>query len=243
MLKIDVITIFPEIFNDFLETSIIKRAQDKQIVELKITDLRKYAIDKQKKVDDEAYGGGAGMVLKPEPVIRAIRDLKKDSTRVILLSPQGTVFKQQFANNYAKADHLILVCGRYEGFDERILGFVDDEVSLGDFVLNGGEVPAMVVIEAVTRLLPEVLGNKESFLADSFYEKNILDYPHYTRPFEFENLKVPDVLVSGNHANIAAWREQQALLNTFKKRPELLRKEQVKKIKQIQEIGMDKELD
>jgi tRNA (guanine37-N1)-methyltransferase len=234
--RIHIVTIFPELFTSFLETSFIKKSQLLQNnlkVEFVIYNLRDFAFDKHKKVDDEPYGGGCGMILKPEPIFYAIRHIKKniekkeriESTRTILLSPQGKIFDQNIAKTFANIDrinNLILICGRYEGFDERVLSIVDEEISIGNFVLNGGELPAMVIAEAVIRLLPGILGNENSYKNDSFYnENNLLDYPQFTRPSNFENLEVPEILLSGDHKKIKEWRKEQAFLNTHKKRPDL----------------------
>ena len=236
MYFIDIITIFPNIFNDFLETSIVKRAQEKLEVKICIHNLRDYTDDTYSKVDDEPYGGGAGMVMKPEPIIRAIRALRKEGTKVILLSPQGKVFSQAKANDFAfNSDHLLLICGRYEGFDERVINFVDEELSLGDFVLSGGEIPAMAVIEAVTRLLPDVISSKDSFLEDSFFNKNYLDYPQYTRPADFEGLRVPEVLTNGDHQKILDWRNRHSLLNTYAKRKDLLSDKEIQEVERLKE--------
>lgn len=235
MYRIDIITIFPEMFDNFLKISFIKKAQDKKKLVFDIYNLRDFSTDKHKKVDDEPFGGGAGMILKPEPIFAAIRHIKTKSSskpHIILLTPQGNVFNQQKAKKFAeKHKHLVFVCGRYEGFDERVLEMIDEELSIGDFVLSGGEIPAMVVSEAIVRLLPDVIGKKASFENDSFYGK-YLDYPQYTRPAEFEGLKVPDVLINGNHKEIKKWRKEKAILNTYKKRPDLLTKEEIERIKE-----------
>ncbi len=231
--QIYIITIFPELFNDFFETSFIKRARQNNILKIDVYNLRDFALDKHKKVDDEPFGGGGGMIMKPEPIFYAIRHIKNnvikediDKTKTVLLTPQGRVFNQSIAKDFANnVNNLILICGRYEGFDERVLEIVDEELSIGDFVLNGGEIPAMVVSEAIVRLLPGVLGNNKSFEQDSFYDDvKLLDYPQYTRPAKFENFVVPEVLLTGDHKNIEKWRKEQSLLNTYKKRPDLLKK-------------------
>ena len=235
MYVIDIITIFPEIFENFLKTSIVKRAQDKKKVKFNIYNLRDFCLGKHKIVDDEPYGGGAGMVLKPDPIIRAVRELRARAAAdinpyVVLLTPQGNLFKQQTAMRFSREQkHLILICGRYEGFDERVLTVVDEEISIGDFVLNGGEIPAMAISEAIVRLIPDVLTRKESFENDSFFNK-YLDYPQYTRPVDFEGNVVPQVLVSGHHEEIAKWRQKQAKLNTYRKRPDLLEKQELEEI-------------
>ena len=226
MYYFDIITIFPELFNSFFETSILKRAQLKNKAIFSIHNLRDYTSDRYRTVDDAPYGGGAGMVMKPDPIFNALDALKskyrKNKTKIVLLSPQGTIFKQSIAVNFAKNyNHLIFICGRYEGIDERVKAVIDQELSIGDYVLSGGEVPALVVIETVVRLIPGVLGNKESYENDSFYKK-FLDYPQYTRPDQYKGFHVPDVLLSGNHNKIKEWRKKQALLNTYNKRPDIL---------------------
>lgn len=209
---IDIITLFPDIFKGFLEGSIIKRAQNKGLVEINLHNLRDYTLDKHKKVDDRPYGGGPGMVLMVEPVCRVIESLEKKGRagfHKVLLTPQGRSFQQSVAQELVEKQGLILLCGHYEGFDERIRTLFDwDEVSIGNFVLTGGEIPAMVITDAVTRLIPDVLGNAESVKHESFTEKNELDHPHYTRPRVFRKQTVPEVLVSGNHAKIKEWRTQ-----------------------------------
>jgi tRNA (guanine37-N1)-methyltransferase len=233
--RIDIITIFPEIFENFLKTSFIKKAQDKKKIIFDIHNLRNFCTDKHRKVDDEPFGGGAGMILKPEPIFSAIRHIKQQSNSnpyIILLTPQGNVFNQSKARHFVEEHkHLVFVCGRYEGFDERICELIDEELSIGDFVLSGGEIPSMVVCEAIVRLLPDVIGKKASFENDSFYDR-YLDYPQYTRPAEFEGLKVPEVLINGNHKEIEKWRKEKAILNTYKKRPDLLTKEEIERIKE-----------
>lgn len=226
MLKIDVITLFPGIFLSPLSESIIKRAVDKKLIEIRIVNLRDYALDKHKVTDDYPFGGGGGMVLKPEPVFGAVEDMKGNDSeaRVILLSPQGKLFSQEVAEELSKQKHIILICGRYEGVDERVREYlVDDEISIGDYILTGGEIPALVIMDAVTRLIPAVLGNESSRINESF-SSGILDYPDYTRPAIFRDKKVPEVLVSGDHNKINIWRRQQALRKTYEKRKDLLEK-------------------
>jgi tRNA (guanine37-N1)-methyltransferase len=220
---IQILTLFPEMFEGPFGQSILKRAQEQNLVEFKFWNFREYAFDKHRMVDDAPYGGGSGMVLKPEPVYRcleAARNVKTNST-VILMTPQGTPFKQSLARELAGLD-LIMICGHYEGFDERIRSWADLELSIGDFVLTGGELAAMVVSDAVTRLIPGVLGSDESAVYDSFSASHLLDYPHYTRPVEFKGMKVPEILLSGHHAQIEDWRRKEALLRTARRRPELL---------------------
>ena len=226
MLKIDVITIFPEIFKAVTGESIIKRARRKKKIEIKIHNLRDFTNDTHRKVDERPFGGGPGMLISPEPVFKAVRKIKgRRKTKVILFTPQGVKFEQKAAGRLSKETHLIFICPRYEGIDERVrLKLVDEEISIGDYVLTGGELPALVVIDAVTRLIPGVLGGKESAASDSF-ENNLLEHPQYTRPANFKGLKVPEVLLSGNHRVIKEWKRKQSLLRTKKKRPDLLKKE------------------
>ncbi len=205
--KIDVLTLFPEIFEGFLNTSIIKRAIDNHLVEINVHNFRDYSTDKHKKVDDYPYGGGAGMVLMCEPIFNAIEALKKDNTKIIMLTPSGSKFNEQMATNFSKLEHIILLCGHYEGFDERIKTIVDMEVSIGDYVLTGGEIPAMAIIDAVTRLIPGVISS-ESLISESWND-NMVDYPNYTRPENFRGMKVPDVLLSGHHKNISEYRDME----------------------------------
>lgn len=221
-MKIDVLTLFPAMFAGPLDESIIKRARQAGVVDLKIHYLRDYTHDRHKTVDDRPFGGGPGMLLKPEPIFEAVESLASENTRVILLSPAGRAFNQAIARELAQFDHLLLVTGHYEGFDERIREqLADDELSIGDYVLTNGALPAMVVIDAVTRLLPGALGDEGSAKDESF-SHGLLEYPQYTRPAEFRGLKVPDVLLSGNHAEIAKWRAEQARLRTQERRPDLL---------------------
>jgi len=227
--RIDIVTAFPHLVESPLQESILRRAQKKGIVDIRVHDLREYALDKQHQVDDYPYGGGPGMVLKPEPFFRCVDHIRYSSTvrqqRIILMSPQGKVFNQQMANELAQWEHLIFLCGRYKGVDERVVeALVTDEISIGDYVLSGGELPALVVIDAVVRLVPGVLGDLDSAATDSF-QKNLLDAPYYTRPEEYRGLRVPDVLLSGHHQKIAEWREKQSLERTRKKRPDLLSSE------------------
>ncbi|AOV09237.1 tRNA (guanosine(37)-N1)-methyltransferase TrmD [Sporosarcina ureilytica] len=225
-MKIDILSLFPEMFEGVLHSSIMKKAQEKEAVEFGVTDFRDYSENKHRKVDDYPYGGGAGMVLKPEPLFAAVEAVTEDETtkpRVILLCPQGERFSQRKAEELAKEEHLILICGHYEGYDERIREeLVTDEISLGDFVLTGGEIAAMAIVDSVVRLLPNVLGNTESSVLDSF-STGLLEHPQYTRPANFNGLEVPEVLLSGNHAKIEQWREEQALLRTFERRKDLLK--------------------
>jgi tRNA (guanine37-N1)-methyltransferase len=222
--KIDVLTLFPAMFAGPLDESIIKRAREAGLLDLKIHHLRDYAHDRHKTVDDRPFGGGPGMLLKPEPIFEAVETLIRENTRVILLSPAGRPFSQAIARELAQQNDLLLVTGHYEGFDERIrVQLADDELSIGDYVLTNGALPAMVVVDAVTRLLPGVLGDDESATEESFSPGVAgLEYPQYTRPAEFRGMKVPDILLSGNHAEIARWRADQARRRTQERRPDLL---------------------
>ena len=221
-MKIDVLTLFPGMFLGPLDESIIKRARESGRLDLKIHNLRDYAHDRHRTVDDRPFGGGPGMLLKPEPIFEAVESLARETTRVILLSPSGRSFSQAIAAELSQVDHLLLISGHYEGFDERIREqLADDELSIGDYVLTNGALPVMVIVDAVTRLLPGVLGDDESAHEESF-SHGLLEYPQYTRPAEFRGMKVPDVLLSGNHAEIARWRGEQARLRTQERRPDLL---------------------
>ncbi len=224
MMNIHVLSLFPEMFTGVFGSSILKKAQEKEAVGLSVTDFREYAVNKHAQVDDYPYGGGAGMVLKPEPLFNAVEALSKDGKkpRVILMCPQGERFTQKKAEELAKEEDLLFLCGHYEGYDERIREhLVTDELSIGDFVLTGGELAAMTIIDSVVRLLPGVLGNDDSPILDSF-STGMLEHPHYTRPADFRGMKVPDVLLSGNHAKIEQWRMEQSLKRTFERRPDLL---------------------
>jgi len=221
-MKIDVLTLFPAMFAGPLDESIIKRARQAGLLDLSVHNLRDYAHNRHKTVDDRPFGGGPGMLLKPEPIFEAVEKLARERTRVILLSPAGRTFNQAIARELALQDDLLLVVGHYEGFDERVREHLaDDELSIGDYVLTNGALPAMVIIDAVTRLLPGALGDEQSACEESF-SHGLLEYPQYTRPAEFRQWKVPEVLLSGNHAEIAAWRAQQAKARTWERRPDLL---------------------
>jgi len=223
VMKIDVLTLFPEMFAGPLDESIIKRARAAGLLDLSIHNLREYTHDRHRTVDDKPFGGGPGMLLKPEPIFEAVEHFARAETRVILLSPAGRKFDQSRARELALQTHLLLICGSYEGFDERVReALVDDELSIGDYVLTNGALPAMVIIDAVTRLLPGVLGDDES-LRDESFSSGLpgLEYPQYTRPAEFRGMKVPEVLLSGNHAEIARWRVEQARNRTKARRPDL----------------------
>ncbi len=221
-MKIDILTLFPNMFNGFLEESIIKRAININAVKINLINFRDFSKLSNHQVDDTPYGGGRGMVLRCEPIIDALDSVKTNDSKVILLSPQGQTFNEQKALELKNEKHLIMICGHYEGFDERIRSFADEEISIGDYVLTGGELPAMVITDSIVRLLPDVI-KEESYLNDSFMN-NLLDYPTYTKPPVFRDLKVPDVLLSGHHENIKKWREEEALKNTKKKRNDLLEK-------------------
>lgn len=223
-MQFDIITIFPEIFSGVFDFGIIRRARESRLVEIRLHDLRDYTHDRHRQVDDRPFGGGAGMVMKPEPLFRAVEALTSGApdANVMLLSPQGRLFNQATAEEYAQKHRLVLICGRYEGVDERVVEhLITDEVSIGDYVLSGGEIPAMVVVDAVTRLLPGVLGCEHSAVSESF-SGGLLDHPQYTRPAEYRGMKTPEVLLGGNHADIERWRRQKALEKTLRRRPDLI---------------------
>lgn len=219
-MQIDILTLFPKMFDGFLNESIIKRATTNKLVKINIIDFRKYSPLPNNQVDAPPYGGGAGMLLRCEPIFLCLDEIKKEDSHVILLSPEGKTFNQKIANNLKKYKHLILICGHYEGFDERIKTLVDEIISIGDFVLTGGEIPAMAISDAIIRLLPNVI-NEESLKNESF-NNNLLDYPQYTKPAEYRGLKVPEVLLSGHHKNIDDYRCQEQINKTKKLRPDLL---------------------
>ena len=221
-MRIDVVTIFPGIFESPLRESLLGRAIEAGLLDVRVHDLRDSTSDKHRQVDDESYGGGPGMVLKPEPVFAAVESLGSGDRRTLLLSPAGRRLDQDLARELAAEPWLVLVCGRYEGVDERVVeGLPAEEVSIGDYVVAGGEVPALVVLEAVTRLVPGVIGRGESHERDSFGAEGVLDHPHYTRPAEFRGMRVPETLLSGNHAEIERWRREAALEKTRRNRPDL----------------------
>ena len=220
-MKIDILTLFPDMFNNILSESIIKRAIEKKLVDIRIINFRDYSPLNNKQVDDTPYGGGAGMVLRCEPIFNAIEDIKTSDSKVILLTPEGKTYNQKIAKSYSKEKHLIIICGHYEGFDERIKTLVDEEISIGDFILTGGEIPAMLILDSVTRLVNGVI-TKESLESESFND-NLLDYPTYTKPAIYRGLKVPDVLLSGDHAKIKEYRENERLKKTQEKRPDLMK--------------------
>lgn len=225
MMKIDILTLFPEMFRGVMESSIMKKAQENQAFTYQTIDFRQYTTNKHQKVDDYPYGGGAGMVLMPQPIFSAVDAIKQSESkppRIVLMCPQGERFTQRKAEELAKEDHLIFICGHYEGYDERIREqLVTDEISIGDFVLTGGELGAMVVIDSVVRLLPSALGNQQSAREDSF-STGLLEHPHYTRPAVFQGMEVPEILRSGHHEKIEKWRKQQSLKRTLERRPDLL---------------------
>ncbi len=229
-MKCDVLTLFPDVITAYLNESILKRAQKKKLLEVKVYNIREFASDKHKTVDDYSFGGGSGMVIKPEPLFKAIDFIKKDNVprRIILLSPQGRLFNQLLAEEFSKEKRrLVFICGRYEGIDERVkMSLADDEISIGDYVMTGGELAASVIIDASTRLIKGALGNERSVEEESF-SWGLLDYPHYTRPREFQGLSVPEVLVSGNHREIWLWRRKEALKKTLKVRPDLIKEAQL----------------
>ncbi len=230
-MRIDVLTIFPKMFDAVLGESIIKRARESGAVEINIVDIRPFSKDRHRKVDDRPFGGGPGMVMNAEPFFEAVNYIRKKTkqerlkTRVILMSPRGSTFEDGMVKRLSRCEHMILLCGHYEGIDERVREFlIDEEVSIGDFVLTGGELPAMVVIDAVARFLPGVLGNKDSRRDESF-SKGLLGHPQYTRPADYNGMKVPDTLISGDHKKIKKWRKKESLKITKKKRPDLVKEE------------------
>jgi tRNA (guanine37-N1)-methyltransferase len=234
-MKIDILTIFPEMFKGPLTESLIGKATEKEILKINIVNIRHFSKDKHKKVDDKSFGGGCGMVIKPEPLYDAIKSVgvKKNSTRmegpyakscVIYMSPQGRILNNSVVENLAKfKKQLVIICGHYEGVDERIMNYVDEEISIGDYILTGGEIPAMVLVDSVARMLPGVVKEENSVKNDSFYN-GLLDYPHYTRPAVFKNHKIPEVLLSGDHKRISEWRGKEAYKRTKERRPDLLKK-------------------
>lgn len=229
-MRIDYLTLFPDMFEGVLNHSILKRAQDKGMLNVNTVNFRDYAENKHNQVDDYPFGGGQGMVLKPEPIFNALESLQHTpKTRVVLMCPQGEPFTQEKAQELSKAEHLVFICGHYEGYDERIREhLVTDEISIGDYVLTGGELPAMTMTDAIVRLIPGVLGNQQSHEDDSFQD-GLLEFPQYTRPREYRGMNVPEVLLSGNHARIDAWRREQKLLRTYRNRPDLLDKAELTK--------------
>lgn len=230
-MKIDVLTLFPEMIKGPMSHSIMKRAQERDLIDINIINFRDYGQGKHKLVDDIPYGGGAGMLLKPEPLFEAMDDIQANTTtkpRVILMDPAGRPFTQSVAEELAEEEHLVFICGHYEGYDERIRTLVTDEISLGDYVLTGGELASLVMIDATVRLLPEVLGNNESALLDS-HSSGLLEHPHYTRPAEYRGMVVPEVLRNGNHKLIDEWRRKESLKRTFLRRPDMLKNSELSK--------------
>lgn len=223
-MRFSVLTIFPQIIDSYIGESILKRAKQKGLIEVQAVDIRKFSIDKHRTVDDRPYGGGPGMILKVEPIFKALKNLgllkerggricrsKKRGTKILILDPAGKKFNQEMAGKLAKEKHLVLICGRYEGFDERVYEFVDEKISLGDYVLSGGEIPALAIVESVARLVPNVLGEAKSLKEETFITKEYVEYPQYTRPEVFYGKRVPKILLSGDHQKIKAWREKAAL--------------------------------
>ena len=224
-MRVDILTLFPGMFVGPFDESMLKRAREAGLLQLNLVDIRDFATDRHRTVDDTPYGGGPGMVMKPGPIFAAVGAVRSADSRVILLSPQGRLFEQAMAIELSTLPHLVLICGHYEGVDERVREhLVDEELSIGDYVLTGGELAAMVVVDAVGRLLPGVLGAGESTVEES-HSSGLLEYPQYTRPVEFRGWRVPDILLSGNHAEIARWRRRRALERTRERRPDLLRSE------------------
>lgn len=240
-MKINILTLFPNMFNGFINESIIKRAIDNNLVEINIINIRDYCFDKHKQADDAPYGGGAGMIMKIEPIARALKNL---SGKIIYTSPQGKILNQKLVNELSTLKEITIIAGHYEGIDERIVeNYVDLEISLGDFVLTGGELASMVISDAIIRLIPDVI-KQESYENDSFFN-GLLDYPQYTRPYEFENFKVPDILLSGHHENIKKWRLKESLKRTYFKRRDLLKnrklnKQEIKILNEIKEEENEK---
>lgn len=224
-MQIDILTLFPKMFENILDESILKRAQDKRKVRISVHNLRDWTFDSHRSADDKPFGGGPGMVMKVEPVYLALEELgaltKREGSKVILLTPQGKKLDQRLVKRLSKEKRLVFVCGHYEGVDERVRNFVDDEISIGDYILTCGEIPALVLIDSVTRLIPGVLGDEESLRSESF-EKGLLEYPQYTRPADFKGMKVPRVLLSGDHKKIERWRKAEAVKRTWERRPDLI---------------------
>lgn len=242
-MQFDVFTLLPEVFPSYLETSIIKRARERGLIEVRVHNIRDHTHDKHHTTDDTPYGGGGGMVMKPEPVFEAVESVLEEGVPVIMLTPQGRVFNQAIAQELSQHPRILLLCGRYEGIDERIREhLVTDEISIGDYVLTGGELPALILIDTVSRLLPGVLGDPTGAQDDS-HAMGLLEYPHYTRPPEFRGWQVPDVLLTGDHAKIDKWRREQALMRTYKKRPDMLEKAELTKkdLKFLESLKQEKD--
>ena len=237
MIRFDILTLFPEIIEGMISSSILKRALEKGLIEINIIDFRLYAGNKHSTVDDYAYGGGAGMLIRVDPIYRALNTIEGlDKAHKILTSPSGNVWSQKKAEEFSKLDHIVIVCGHYEGIDARVLNYIDEEVSIGDYVLTGGEIPAGVIIDSVSRLVSGVIAD-DSTVNESF-SMGLLEYPQYTRPQEFDGYKVPDILLSGHHANISKWQRYEALKKTYMVRPELLDKVELSKedLKMLEKI-------
>ena len=220
-MKIDILSLFPEMFDGVFNTSIIKRAIDNKKVEITVHNFREFSLDKNKKVDDTPYGGGRGMVLMCQPIFECVESIKTDESKVILLTPDGYPYKQSMAYDFSKEKHLIIICGHYEGFDERIKTLADYEISIGDYILTGGEIPAMALVDSIIRLIPGVI-EEESHINESF-NNDLLDYPTYTKPYDFRGMRVPDVLISGNHQKIDEFRREMMYNKTKERRPDLLK--------------------
>lgn len=246
MLQFDIVTIFPEIFRGVFDFGIIRRAVEAELIRIALHDLRDYTNDRHRQTDDRPFGGGAGMVMKPEPLFRAVEAISHDAatqSRIVLLSPQGRLLSQKLAEEFAALRQITLICGRYEGVDERVVErLATDEVSIGDYVLSGGEIPAMVVVDAVTRLVPGALGSEESAERESF-ARGLLDYPHYTRPADYRGMKVPGVLTGGHHAEIERWRRRKAIEKTLRCRPDLIRSGDFSKAEQREFDEISEEID
>ncbi|AZI18690.1 tRNA (guanosine(37)-N1)-methyltransferase TrmD [Limosilactobacillus fermentum] len=249
-MRIDILSLFPDMFDATLGQSIVGRAQDDGFVDIKVTDFRQYTTDKHRHVDDAPFGGGAGMLLQAQPIFDAMDAIEQETKdtypkgRVILMDPAGRRFDQDFAMELAQEEHLTFICGHYEGYDERIRQLVTDEASLGDYVLTGGELAAMVMVDATVRFVPGVLGNMSSPMGDSF-SNGLLEYPQYTRPADFRGMKVPEVLTSGNHEKIREWRMRESLKRTLERRPDLLKTAKLSREQQIilQDLKLDLDLD
>ena len=250
-MRIDILTLFPEMFESILNTAIFKRAGERDLIKVIVRNIRDYTHDKHRTVDDYPYGGGAGIVLKPEPIFEAVEAIldetenryNNEEVRVILLTPQGRKFSQAIALELSQHKHLIFICGHYEGVDERVREFlVNDEISIGDYILSGGETAAMVVADAVVRLVPDVLGSAESQVEES-YNSGLLEYPQYTRPPEYRGWEVPEILLSGNHGEIAKWRRKQAIFRTASRRPDLLKHAELTSEEKQQAEGLHKSSD
>ena len=246
MVQFDIITLFPSMFESPLSEGIISKAQKKGLIDIRVHDLREYTEDRHRTADDTPYGGGAGMVMKAEPIVRAIEAIKLPigNTRTVFLTPQGVLLKQERAKKLSAYSQLIILCGRYEGIDERVLSFVDEEISIGDFVLTGGEIAAMAVLDVVARLVPGVVGDAASVSEDTF-SNFLLKYPQYTRPDNFRGLSVPEILISGDHRKIAEWRSAESLKRTLKRRPDLIEKADLtdKEKKQLENIKESERLE